>query len=294
VDSARRGGSAAQAARKERGEEHAGARARLALLGSQRAAQDLEQAEARLQSVTNRRDGLPQPSRQVTETEITGARSAASRVKSELDRIIGDIHKAQGALEQVGGAVARERLREVIDACMLAELHEKEIEEEYEAWRLLLEQMKAADAAQASNLGHMLAPAIAGKFEELTSKRYQNVHIDAHLATQGVAIGGTIRPTTRMSVGTREQLSTLYRLALAEYLNTTVVLDDQLVQSDVVRMDWFRKLLLDKAAAFQIIVFTCRPEDYLSGGELVPPGQEHHDSGPILRTIDLERVVQLA
>ena len=80
-------------------------------------------------------------------------------------------------------------------------------------------------------------------------------------------------PTERMSVGTREQLSTLYRLSLAEYLGTTVVLDDQLVQSDDTRMDWFRALLAEKARAFQIIVFTCRPEDYLEASAMVPKGK---------------------
>jgi hypothetical protein len=34
-------------------------------------------------------------------------------------------------------------------------------------------------------------------------------------------------------------------------LGTTVVLDDQLVQSDDMRMDWFRKLLAEKARAFK-------------------------------------------
>ena len=38
-------------------------------------------------------------------------------------------------------------------------------------------------------------------------------------------VGGALRPAERMSVGTREQLSTLYRLSLAEYLKTCVVLE---------------------------------------------------------------------
>src|SRR5437879_9997180 len=51
------------------------------------------------------------------------------------------------ALEQVGGAVARERLHDAAEAFELAERQERKIEAEYEAWRLLLEQMKEADAA---------------------------------------------------------------------------------------------------------------------------------------------------
>src|SRR5207253_4185710 len=128
------------------------------------------------------------------------------------------------------------------------------------------------DAAQASNLGQVLAPAIASQFEMLTAKRYENVRLTAQLGTEGVLVGGTIRPTARISVGTREQLSTLYRLSLAEYLGTTVVLDDQLVQSDGNRMDWFRALLTEKAHSIQIVDFTCRPNDYLLPTALVPQG----------------------
>ena len=111
--------------------------------------------------------------------------------------------------------------------------------------------MKQADAAQASNLGQALAPAIAGRFQVLTQRRYDAVQLSAQLGTEGVLVGGAARPASRLSVGTREQLSTLYRLALAEYLQTTFVLDDQLVQSDDSRMDWFRALLNEKAQSFR-------------------------------------------
>ena len=55
---------------------------------------------------------------------------------------------------------------------------------------------------------------------------------------------------------------------------TTVVLDDQLVQSDETRMDWFRALLAEKARSFQIVVFTCRPGDYLAASAMVRQGEE--------------------
>jgi uncharacterized protein YhaN len=119
------------------------------------------------------------------------------------------------------------------------------------------------------------------------------VRLSAQLGTEGVLVGGAARPTSRLSVGTREQLSTLYRLSLAEYLQATVVLDDQLVQSDDCRMDWFRELLNEKAHDFQIVVFTCRPGDYLAITSMVPDGSGVHidtDSG-FVRAIDLERAL---
>ena len=127
----------------------------------------------------------------------------------------------------------------------------------------------------------------------MTQRRYESVQLNAQLGTEGVMVGGAARPASRLSVGTREQLSTLYRLSLAEYLQATLVLDDQLVQSDDSRMDWFRALLNEKAHIFQIIVFTCRPSDYLAATSMVPDGPRiHEDTGNgFIRAIDLGRAL---
>jgi uncharacterized protein YhaN len=237
---------------------------------------------------------MPVPERIVTEADLTLARDAKTTAESELSTIQREIERTHGALEQVGGAVARERLRDAVDAFELAERQEREIEAEYEAWSLLLDQMKQADAAQASNLGQTLAPAIAGRFEALTQRRYENVRLTAQLVTEGIVVAGAVRATQLISVGTREQLSTLYRLALAEYLSTTVVLDDQLVQSDGTRMDWFRALLAEKAHSFQVLVFTCRPGDYLAASATIPKGKGvYRDTdGGFVRAVDLGRAVR--
>jgi hypothetical protein len=50
---------------------------------------------------------------------------------------------------------------------------------ESEVGKLLLDQMKPADAAQASTLGQALAPAIAGRFQWLTERRYGSVQLTA-------------------------------------------------------------------------------------------------------------------
>jgi DNA repair exonuclease SbcCD ATPase subunit len=274
--------------------EHASQAGRLDALQKQRDAEEIAIAENRLREATERLATVLVPDRIVTEGEVTNARSVVAQARLDLEGTEREIQRTHGALEQVGGAVARERLRDAIEAFDLAERQEREIEVDYEAWSLLLEQMKQADAAQASNLGQTLAPAIAGRFEALTQRRYENVRLTAQLGTEGVVATGTVRPTNRVSVGTREQLSTLYRLSMAEYLRTTLVLDDQLVQSDDMRMDWFRALLVEKAHSFQIVVFTCRPGDYLAAGATVPEGNAiHRDTdGGFVRAVDLARALQ--
>jgi DNA repair exonuclease SbcCD ATPase subunit len=273
---------------------HASQDGRLIELRKQRDAENLAPAEARLSEVIERHAALPVPDRMVTDLEVSAEQATAASIKLELEGIEREIHRAHGALEQVGGAVAREWLRDATEAFELAELQEKETEAEYEAWKLLLEQMREADAAQASNLGQALVPAVAARFQELTEQRYQTVQLTAQLGTEGVMISGTLRPAAQLSVGTREQLSILYRLALAEYLRTVIVLDDQLVQSDDTRMDWFRALLTEKAQIFQIVVFTCRPGDYLHSRALVPEGSAVYTDtdGGFIRAVDLRRALR--
>ena len=294
ADAARTATNTAQDAVTTATAEHASEMRHLADLQELRAAHDLDAAEAMLSTASARHAALPVPARDISAGELSASRDTLATAERVLDDIDREMQRAHGALEQVGGAVARERLRDALEAFDLAERQEREIEEDYEAWRLLLEQMKEADAAQANNLGQALAPAIAGRFQELTKQRYQGVQLTAHLATEGVLAAGAARELDRISVGTREQLSTLYRISLGEYLSTTIVLDDQLVQSDGDRMDWFRALLIDKARSFQIVVFTCRPHDYLAAAAMVP------DSGPVhadtedgfVRAIALERAVR--
>ncbi|HEY2290844.1 MAG TPA: AAA family ATPase [Thermoanaerobaculia bacterium] len=273
--------------------DHASEKGTLVERRRQREALDLAAAERGFQEALERHAALPVPERPVSAEEVTAATDAATRARQVHAALNEEILTTQGKLQQVGGAVARDRLREATDALEIAERQERELEVDYEAWKLLLEQMKAADADQASNLGQAIAPTLAGRFQALTRQRYKSLQFTAQLKMEGILVAGGVRPPERISVGTREQLSTLYRLCLGEYLQTTIVLDDQLVQSDDTRMEWFRGMLAEKARSFQIVVFTCRPSDYLRPEAMVAEdGVVYADSDEgFVRAIDLGRVV---
>lgn len=293
VEKARQEVESSQEALKSAIADHANERGTLTERKKKREAEDLAAAERRLQKAQEKHDALPVPERSVTAEELKSATESLLTARQRLTSLNEEILTTQGKLQQVGGAVAADRLREAEEALELAEQHEREIEMDYEAWKLLLEQMKAADADQASNLGQALAPAIATRFQTLTGQRYKNVLLNAHLHTEGVIVAGEMRPHKRMSVGTREQLSTIYRLCLGEYLRTAIVLDDQLVQSDDTRMEWFRGLLAEKARVFQIVVFTCRPADYLAQEAMInEDGAVYVDSQEgLVRAIDLGQMM---
>ena len=81
------------------------------------------------------------------------------------------------------------------------------------------------------------------------------------LAAPGVAASDVLGA---LSVGTRDQLATLLRLALARHPKAPLLLDDHLVHTDPARLGWFRRALLAAATGMQVVVLTCRPEDYLA------------------------------
>ena len=79
--------------------------------------------------------------------------------------------------------------------------------------------------------------------------------------------GGVAEPYTNLSMGTREQLSVLTRIAVAQLLKKqgqpcAVLLDDALVNSDETRIARMKEILQEVAVDMQVIILTCRLKDY--------------------------------
>ena len=158
----------------------------------------------------------------------------------------------------------RQRAEDAGNELQSAKDRAQEVELEFNAWELLRKTLRDAEQEEGTHLGHALAGPIAERFAALTAERYGRLALGPNLETQGISVAGEDRLVRLLSVGTRDQLSTLFRLTLAEELKTAVILDDQLTQTDSRRMSWLRDLLKEVAANIQVIVFTCRPEDYLA------------------------------
>lgn len=97
------------------------------------------------------------------------------------------------------------------------------------------------------------------------------------------SVGVAVYDEDERQIGTKEQLATLLRVTIAEGLRCAILLDDHLVQSDPVRLAWFRKLLRAAAERTQVLVFTCKPDDYLEDGD---------DADGRVRGIDLRPLVK--
>ena len=242
------------------------ARDRLAGRVDERAAlvqrEDPAAAHGHIEALHARFAELPVPEMEVTERDREQAGEAVGLSTEECNAGHAALQQAEGALQQVGGHSVQEQLEQANEAVKAIDRREGEIEVEYGAWKLLLDTLRDAEAEDAVHLGKALVEPVSRRVSELTGGAYGEVSIAPTLSTQNIEAAGSKRELSRLSVGTRDQLATVLRLTIAEKLGSTVVLDDQLVQSDASRMQWLSGFMMECSKEFQILVLTCHPEHY--------------------------------
>ncbi len=211
-------------------------------------------------------DALPAPDADLSadpaelESEAKGAKAAAASLRGELAT-------AQGALSQVGGQSIEEQATAAKEALAAIDRREHELEVDYGAWKLLRETLADAEKEDAAHLGDALVKPVSERMNKLTNGRYEAVGIGPQLDATGVRLDGDERDFGDVSVGTREQIALLLRLSIAEALESFLILDDHLTQSDPKRMAWVRNLLGEAAKNIQVVVMTCHPNAYITGDE---------------------------
>ncbi|MCW5803850.1 MAG: AAA family ATPase [Deltaproteobacteria bacterium] len=233
------------------------------------------------------------PAESIEPAALDVLRAAVVRHEGDHREAEHELAKARGALEEVGGSTVRERQRELEQAIAVAEVKEREVRTEYDAWKLLVDTMKIAEADAGAHLGPALSKIVSQRFRELTGGRYGEIELDPHLRSSGIDAAGGVRELDLLSTGTRDQLATLLRVCVAEQLRTSIVLDDHLSHSDPDRAAWFNSALREAAKQVQIVLLTCRPSELLATGELpAGDGSARSTAAGSLRAIDLARVIQ--
>lgn len=228
-------------------------------------------------------------------TALDGATQQLERAHREQDQSKEELNHAEGKLSNAGGAALRENVDRLREALQNACDDEVEVEVEAEAWKLLRNTLRDVENEEGAHLGRALAGPLTARFRELTADRYQTLLLNPLLKVE--AVGAATTQATgpdvlaALSVGTRDQLATLIRLAIAEELGSAIVLDDHLVHSDPERLSWFRQALVKAAVKAQVIVLTCRPQDYLSDAEMPETMPSLDRAGGAIRAVDLARVM---
>ena len=225
---------------------------------------------AALQAVRDNRrvqlEALPVPAADLSD-ELAELERAAKDAQAAATAVRGELATAQGALSQVGGQSIEEQAIAAREALTAIDRREHELEVDYGAWKLLGDTLAEAEKEDAAHLGDALVKPVSERMKALTGGRYEEVGIGPQLDATGIRLGGDERSFGDVSVGTREQIALLLRLSIAEALESFLILDDHLTQSDPERMAWIRDLLGRAAKNIQVVVMTCHRDAYITGNE---------------------------
>ena len=183
--------------------------------------------------------------------------------RRRLDTEIRDLEVAlREAARTAGSSAGRGRRR-----ARRAPGERRRLELEGRAWRLLAEKLAAADQSMREKLvapiGQRLRPLLQRVFPGAGA-----VFDPERLSLTHLRRDGAQEAFDSLSVGAREQLAVLVRLAFASLLAERegeapcLILDDALVYADEARFETMKTILQRAAREMQILVLTCRPRDY--------------------------------
>lgn len=216
---------------------------------------DLRAARTSLEAVPDVSGGLSS-----AQTSYRQADEALRRAESERSEI-------RGALQNAGETGLHQQLQNARSALEAAKAELASFEARATAAKMLYETLKRH--REVARRAYALP--LQDRVQELGRKVFGPsfaIELDQELRIARRTLDGVTLEITRLSVGTREQLGILLRLACASLVSRAggvpLVLDDVLGWSDPKRLARIGEVLALAATETQVLVLTCTPERFAS------------------------------
>jgi hypothetical protein len=155
----------------------------LKILAEAAAKLDEQSARSELSAVEAELALVPEPARAITEQALAESQAAVKSKGAELREIENAIQSKHGALEHVGGQVAKDRTEGAREALTLLREQEHNLEIDYDAWALLRDTLLEAEQQEGVHLGRVLGGPIIQRFGDLTAGRYGKLARISHRST---------------------------------------------------------------------------------------------------------------
>jgi DNA repair exonuclease SbcCD ATPase subunit len=212
------------------------------------------------------------PPRDITSTEeITGRRHRVLETIEDVNRQLREVeHKHHRLLGEIGGFSANARQKDLEE-----DRHRKLLRQirtrlaDIAATRLLLELLRRQKERMQERIFAPIQERVSSGFHHIVGDRYQvTVNEDLTLDIKARVDGERFQPDIRdaVSFGTREQLSFMFRLAIAGQLSKqepqVMILDDSFVNTDQERLGQIIDIIRSQQENLQFLIFTCRDSDY--------------------------------
>ena len=224
------------------------------------------QAEA-LQVLAERRERM---SPDLVRGELDRAREACSTLKDQIDRDKGQARDLEIELRTVGQQGLGEQVEQKRREREVARQELERLALDAKAWKLLRDTLREAERKARETF---LAP-VRERLQPYLERLFPSTNLlldEDGLEIKSLRRGTVDEPFTSLSIGAREQIAVLARLALADLLRekgrpVALILDDALVNCDDDRFRRMGTALRHAAERVQILILTCHEARYQTLG----------------------------
>lgn len=201
--------------------------------------------------------------------EVERCELALGQVKGDIGRLEKEVNDLSVELTALGQRGLAEELAQVESGYAAVERELSHIEAQALAVDLLYRTLDAALRSAKQAVAQPVIARLVPYLRQLIPGAEPSISED--MALTGIRRESTAEPFADLSIGTREQLAVLVRLAYADLLSeqgmpVTVILDDALVHSDDERRDRMKAILYQAAKRYQVLVLTCHEREYRDAG----------------------------
>ncbi len=210
--------------------------------------------------------------------ELADPAAALEEVEAQAETLAKLAREAEGECARLRASL--EAKRNAAPGAELSEYEEQRervrrdlerAQKEERALKRLYVLVKTADDQRVAAYAAPVLARVGPWYERIFGRRLEGLQISEHHAMEQLQVDGVHHPidVTELSFGAIDQLGLLVRLGYASLLTAPdrlgrmpVLLDDPLVHADEVRRRRLLLVLRELAEQAQIVIFTCRPEDY--------------------------------
>ncbi|MGB5537628.1 MAG: hypothetical protein WBN08_17195, partial [Thiogranum sp.] len=201
--------------------------------------------------------------------EVERCEQVLGQVRGDITRLEAEVNDLFVELNALGQRGLAEELAQVESDYAAVERELNHIEAQALAVDLLYRTLDAALRSAKQALAQPVIARLVPYLRQLIPGAEPSISEDMVLT--GIRRESTAEPFADLSIGTREQLAVLVRLAYADLLSeqgipVTVILDDALVNSDDERRDRMKAILFQAAKRYQVLVLTCHEREYRDAG----------------------------
>ena len=225
--------------------------------------------EASNQQLNIAREALSAQNPELLESELERAQHVFADLQQEIDDLKQHIRDAKVELSALGQKGLSEELAAAEGKLSFAQLEFDLADRQARALDLLKQTLDASFKSAREVAARPITEKLIPYLKQLIPEAQPVV--DENMVLAGIERKGTHEPFEELSIGTREQLAILIRLAYADLLSeagqpVVVILDDALVNSDDERRDQMKSILYQASKRYQVIILTCHGRDFRDAG----------------------------